>query len=130
MSDAKVERVIQEIQSMSNDQLEEVRRAVDEKLSKEAIDDEQTNGSGIKLPSKPRFIGYSTKPPKDRSRENAWLEKHRDEYDGQWVALDGDTLLAHGNKLKEVADTARAAGVMDALFVRVEGSNTPPFAGF
>lgn len=130
MSDAKVERVIQEIKSMSSDQLEEVRRAVDEKLSEETLDNKQTNGGKIELPFKPRFIGYSTKPPKDRSRENAWLEKHRDEYDGQWVALDGDRLLAHGYEFKDVIAAARNAGVMDALVFIVEGSEAPPFAGF
>ncbi len=38
-------------------------------------------------------------PARDFSRERAWLAQHRVEYDGQWVALDGDKLvaaLAHG----------------------------------
>lgn len=29
-------------------------------------------------------------------RERGWIESHRDEYLDQWVALDGDRLLAHG----------------------------------
>lgn len=28
-------------------------------------------------------------------RERAWVEAKRDEYLGQWLALDGDKLLAH-----------------------------------
>jgi len=130
MSDARVEKVIQEIQSMNHEQLEEISRVVNKKLAEQKTVQEQTNGNEIKLPFKPRFIGYSTRPPKDRSKENAWLAEHRDQYDGQWVALDGDRLLAHGHKLKEVAATARAEGVMDALFIKAEGSDTPPFAGF
>lgn len=81
---------------------------------------------------KPPFeakIIASDLPVRDRSRENDWLEKHRDDYDGQWVALDGDRLLAHGDKLKEVAKTAKEMGFEDALLVRVEGSNTPRYVG-
>jgi hypothetical protein len=129
MSDARIEKVIQEIQSLSNDQLKEISRVVNKKLAEQKSDEEQSRENEIKLPFKPRIAGPAP-PPKDRSRENTWLEKHRDEYDGQWVALDGDRLLAHGPKLKEVAAAARAAGVPDALMFIVEGSNTPPFAGF
>ena len=67
---------------------------------------------------------------KDRSREEIWLRKHRDEYAGQWVALDGENLIASGDDLKLVAKTARELRVPDALMLRVEPSDALPFAGF
>ena len=30
-----------------------------------------------------------------REREMRWLSQHRSEYDGQWVALEGDRLICH-----------------------------------
>lgn len=64
-------------------------------------------------------------PVRDRTREYAWLEKHRDEYDGQYVALDGDTLIAAGLSAKEVVSVARARGIVGALLLYVEGSQQP-----
>jgi hypothetical protein len=43
----------------------------------------------------------------DRSAEMRWLEEHVDEYRGQWVAVLGHELLAHGT-LDEVVDALKA----------------------
>ena len=43
--------------------------------------------------------------------ERAWMEEHREEYLGQWVALDGNNLVAHGTDARVVYDEARAQGV-------------------
>jgi len=67
---------------------------------------------------------------KDRSRENEWLRNHRDEYAGQWVALDGEKLIASGDDLKEVVKTARSLGAPEALMLQVESRDALPFAGF
>ena len=69
-------------------------------------------------------------PVKDRSREDEWLRAHQSEYAGQYVALEGQRLVAHGKSFKEVATAARAAGVQDALVVFVERPDTPPYLGF
>ena len=61
-------------------------------------------------------------------REHAWLEQHRDEYLGQWVALDGDRLLAHGTEAKEVYDTARASGVKVPFMEQIT-PNLEPYMG-
>ena len=42
-------------------------------------------------------------------QEIAWIEEHRDEYLGQWVALNGNRLLAHGTNAKEVAQDGQVA---------------------
>ncbi len=64
-------------------------------------------------------------PVRDRTSEYAWLEQHRDEYAGQYVALDGDTLIAAGESAKEVVSVARARGIVGALLLYVEDSQQP-----
>lgn len=46
-----------------------------------------------------------------RMREREWIKAHHDEYLGQWVVVEGDTLIAHGTSAREVYLAARAAGV-------------------
>ena len=40
-----------------------------------------------------------------------WLGENREKYSGQWVALDGDRLIASGPAAREVYSKARAEGV-------------------
>lgn len=51
--------------------------------------------------------------------ERAWIEAHRDEFLGQWVALDGDQLIAHGGDARTVYDEARAHGTTSPYLVHV-----------
>ena len=94
-------------------------------LLEENLKRDDDNGSS----ASPRVIAKDL-PIKDRSREAEWLRTHRDEYAGQWVALDGEKLIASGDDLKQVATTARRSGVPHALMIRVEVSDALPFAGF
>ena len=52
-------------------------------------------------------------------QERVWINAHRVEYLDQWVALDGDRLLAHGNDAKEVYDEARQQGITAPYLERV-----------
>ena len=56
----------------------------------------------------------------DRSREMQWLHDHSREYIGQWVALDGDRLIAHGPDAKAVYAAARADGAYLPLVDSIE----------
>lgn len=56
----------------------------------------------------------------NRSRELKWIKEHRKEYEGQWVALDGDRLLGHGPNSQEVIAAARQSGVESPYIVRIE----------
>jgi hypothetical protein len=80
------------------------------------------------IPIAPKLIGRTV--PRDRSREYGWLARHRDEYAGEWVALDGDRLLAHGIGFEDVSRAMDEEGVPDALVILVEASDAPTFAGF
>jgi predicted DNA-binding antitoxin AbrB/MazE fold protein len=65
-----------------------------------------------------------------RDREQVWLQGHRDEYAGQWVALDGDTLVAHGNDGSDVTQRAWEQGVAEPLVVWIPGEPELPFGGW
>ncbi len=43
----------------------------------------------------------------DRAREYRWLATHANRYRGQWVALDGEALLAHAPSLKELREVLK-----------------------
>ncbi|MCP9495159.1 MAG: DUF5678 domain-containing protein [Pyrinomonadaceae bacterium MAG19_C2-C3] len=62
--------------------------------------------------------------------ERAWIEQHRDEYLNQWVALDGDRLLAHGTDAREVYLAARATSDAVPYVERVKPSDRLPFGGW
>jgi plasmid stability protein len=94
-------------------------------LLEEQLTPEDENGAA----AQPRVLARNL-PIKNRGREVEWLQKHRDEYAGQWIALDGERLIASGDDLKQVVSTARRLGVPDALMMRVEANDALPFAGF
>src|SRR5438874_13045379 len=50
----------------------------------------------------PRDRRVQPMPVSDSKREVQWLAAHAREYAGQWVALDGDKLIAHGPDPREV----------------------------
>ena len=79
-----------------------------------------------RLPVTSRIIAVDL-PVRDFSREHAWLEKNRDEYDGQYVALDGDKLIAHSADSKEVTGKVKELGLKSVYLVFVEGSQRPLF---
>jgi hypothetical protein len=56
-----------------------------------------------------------------------WINEHGGQYTGQWLALDGDRLLAHGPDLSEVAAVARARGVQFPLLHLVEPPRDHPY---
>jgi hypothetical protein len=65
-----------------------------------------------------------------RIREHAWIDTHRDEYLGQWVAVEDDLLVAHGKAPRQVYLAARAAGIEVPYLVRVERREEPYTGGW
>ena len=54
----------------------------------------------------------ASQPHANRSAKSLrWLDENREKYSGQWVALDGDRLIASGPTAKEVYSNAKAEGV-------------------
>ena len=112
MPSATLERILNEVKRLTPEERRELREA----LEREAV-------CAVVLPS----AGVDNDC---WEREQRWLKEHREEYLGQWVALEGDRLLASGADGRAVYEEARAAGVRAPLVTRVEPRDELPFAGW
>ncbi len=65
-----------------------------------------------------------------RTSELEWLEEHGEEYVGQWVALDGDRLVAASPKATDVFREIRKSNVDSPFVVKVEPEAELPFGGW
>lgn len=65
-----------------------------------------------------------------RLKEMAWLGAHRKDYPGEYVALEGDRLLAHHKEGREVLRLAREQGVEVPLVSYCPPADEPPFGGW
>jgi len=68
-------------------------------------------------------------PTPDPEPNDRWMREHRHEYAGQWVALDGDRLIAHGLDGSAVHAAARADGAYLPLITYIPPADAPPFIG-
>jgi ElaB/YqjD/DUF883 family membrane-anchored ribosome-binding protein len=102
--------ILQQIASLSADELAELRSRIDD------LSSAKSNAAADDL--------------QDYSKDQAafkWINEHGREYPGQWLALDGDTLLAHGLDLSQVATAARAQNVQFPLLHLVEPPRDHPY---
>lgn len=90
-----------------------------------ALGEQLKNGSGSSLEA--RFVDPIPEPDPEPNRR--WMAAHRGEYAGQWVALDGDRLIAHGRNAKEIFTAAHADGAYLPLVTFVPPADEPPFVG-
>ena len=65
-----------------------------------------------------------------RGRRLDWLKAHREEYAGQYVALDGDVLVGHGATIAEAHEQAKRKGVQFPFLVRLISENEVLFGGW
>jgi hypothetical protein len=88
-----LDQIIKSIEQLPAPEQERIRRWLDE------------NGT----PNRER---NASQPHANRSAKSLrWLDENREKYSGQWVALDGDRLIASGPTAKEVYSKAKAEGV-------------------
>jgi hypothetical protein len=94
------------------------RTLLDAALREPVVSDELRRLKKVLAP--PR-VAVSDTVDGERSAEYAWLARHARDYGGQWVALDGERLLARGHRLKEVLDALKTMGLLRTPLVhRVE----------
>ena len=58
-----------------------------------------------------------------------WLHQNRQKYSGQWVALNGDRLMASGPTAKEVYSKAKAEGIAIPFVEQVTDPEPVPSTG-
>ena|SRR5258708_5002373 len=102
---ATLEQIIDEAKALSPAEKLKLRQALDREL-------EQTASA------------------QSRAVESIWVEHHRNAYLGQWVALEGDTLVAHGTNAREVYLAARQAGIDSPYIVHITPEADPYIGGW
>ena len=64
-----------------------------------------------------------------RIRQLEWLKANRDEYAGEYVALDGDNLVGHGVSIREVREQAKQKNVKNPFIIKIFSEDTTVSAG-
>lgn len=114
MSESTFEQVLRGIQSLPPDALAKLREILNAPTEQEQRHEVARALAG-------------SASMRDFTADRQWLADHRDEYAGQWVALEDGQLISHGANAKAVHQAAKDAGHPDALLVLVEATNAPAF---
>lgn len=114
MSESTFERVLRGIQSLPPDALAKLREILNA-----PTEHEQRHEVARALAGSASL--------RDFTADRQWLADHRDEYAGQWVAIEDGQLISHGANAKAVHQAAKDAGHPDALLVLVESTDAPAF---
>ncbi|MFN7946881.1 MAG: DUF5678 domain-containing protein [Blastocatellia bacterium] len=117
MSSVTVESILSQINQLPLSEREQLRAIL--------ADQPQSSAESLKNPDAPSTPVKPLFPSKDRTREFQWLAEHQREYIGQWIALEGDRLIAHSHKADEVFATVKAAGIDRPLICLVEDPDLP-----
>jgi predicted DNA-binding antitoxin AbrB/MazE fold protein len=84
----------------------------------------------VTVDERKRPLSWESAHQPDNSRaELEWLASESRHYTGEWVALDGKRLVAHGPKLAAVKAAAQAAGVSRPFFASMPDDDLP-FGGW
>jgi hypothetical protein len=74
--------------------------------------------------------GAGARVARDLTREQEWIDAHRNEHLGEWVVVEGDRLIVNGHDARTVYNAARDAGIEAPFLIRVKPANTLPFGGW
>src|SRR6185312_16494553 len=106
-----LDQILKSIEQLPTAEQEKIRRWLEGKGA--------TNGEG-----------HGSQAHTNRSEKSLrWLHENRDKYSGQWVALDGDRLIANGPTAKEVYSKAKAEGVEIPFVELVTDEKAVPSTG-
>ena len=110
--------------------LEEVGRSRGKNFEDYLRDLLQTELNRVPVKAKPPLDKrVPCEPMTDRTREFNWIEEHKHEYAGQWVALDGDRLVAASPIQQEVWDAVKTDDATLPLVHRISSPDDLPYIG-
>ena len=113
MSSELIDNLMEQLKVLSAQE----KRLVASRLLEQARNEEQAQV--LDLPEEVRY----------RRREYQWMKEHSDEYAGQWVALEGDRLFAHGSSARQVLEEAEKAGATLPFIARIDSPEDQYFTG-
>ena len=93
---------------VEQDRVGAARALVAEAVAKGVQEEKLRHWQEVLAPAK--ILGTSPADEPDRTDDFHWIKSHWQEYRGQWVALFGGQLLAHGDSLGDVLDHLRSTG--------------------
>jgi hypothetical protein len=117
MAQATAELILAEIAALSPAERDKLMELLNRQLLSTSYEAQQ----GIFIPP------FDVRDPAPSLR---WIEEHRAEFAGQYVALDDDRLVAHGIDPHQVIAVVRASGLNGLFFTLIPSADAPPFAGF
>lgn len=108
---ATLEQIIEEAKKLPVEEQRRLRAAL------ETLDSngEAQPANQEPSPQKPQSLHVNNGDDEIRQLRMEWLKAHREEYGGQYVALDGDQLLAVGPNYLIAREKALAAGKPNAF---------------
>lgn len=111
MAIATVEKILEEITALSASEQARLRQLINQP------------------PRKKEPLGKFVDPIPVPDQQGAmrWMADHWREYPDQWVALDGDRLIAHGTDFKTVDAAASADGAYLPMVTFIERESERPF---
>ena len=120
MAGVAVDRIISEIARLSPSE----RATLYRRLATSALREGQMDPTACGVATRPTPI-----PEPDPEPNLRWIEAHKTDYAGQWVALDGDRLISAADTEREVANAARLDGAYLPLIVYLPHPDEPAFVG-
>lgn len=110
-----VERILEEVSALPQEEREQLRHLLN------------VNGRQVKKKKEPLGKFVKPIPVPDSRPAMRWLSEHGHEYEEQWVALDGDRLIAHNTDYWTVSKAAKDSGVYLPLITFIERPPQRPF---
>ncbi len=108
MSQVTVENILTQITQLPRSERARLRLLLEQDLQ---------NGKPTKTPLDKRVAPI---PTPDSQAAMKWLAEHAKEYIGQWVALDGERLIAHGEDSQTIFAAAKSDGAYLPLIEFIE----------
>ena len=90
---------------------------------------DQTTPEPSVVTAEPRDRGVPSEPMLDRALEWEWIKRHKDEYAGQWVALDGNRLIAASPLRASLSAALKADRATEPLIHRMPSPDDLPYIG-